>query len=114
MALTGPLLQVRGIRVVGLCLCFHYTGSIIPLLPKSDISCLLVSSLPKQRDLCRTGIVGNPKDSFYHDSSHIMHVLYQTKQPKHYRVLSRSRKRILHFGTSNLLKTCFNHLGSIE
>ena len=34
-------------------LCFLYTNSTIPLLPKSEISCLLLSSVAVQPGLCR-------------------------------------------------------------
>ena len=35
-------------------LCFHYTDSKIPLLPKSEISSLKLSSVAAQPDLCGT------------------------------------------------------------
>ena len=35
-------------------LCFHYTDSTIPLLPKSEISSLWQSSVAVQPGLCRT------------------------------------------------------------
>ena len=36
------------------CLCFHYIDSTIPLLPKSGISSLWLSSVVVQPGLCRT------------------------------------------------------------
>ena len=44
------------------CLCFRYTDSTIPLLPKSEISCSYPSSISAQASLCwtlsKTQIVG--------------------------------------------------------
>ena len=46
------------------------------------MSSLKVPSLPKEHDLCRSAIVGQPKNWFYRDLTHIMLVLYHTKHPK--------------------------------
>ena len=46
--------QLRGNREADQHLCFHYTDSTIPLLPKSEISILWLSSLAVQPGLCRT------------------------------------------------------------
>ena len=46
--------QLRGNREADQRLCFRYTGSTIPLLPKSEISSLKSSSVVVQPGLCRT------------------------------------------------------------
>ena len=46
--------QLRGNREANQGLCFRYTDSTIPLLPKSEISSLKPSSLAVQSGLCRT------------------------------------------------------------
>ena len=46
--------QLRGNREADQRLCFRYTDSTIPLLPKSEISSLLPSSVAVQPGLCRT------------------------------------------------------------
>ena len=46
--------QLRGNREADQRLCFRYTDSTFPLLPKSEISSLLLSSIPVQPGLCRT------------------------------------------------------------
>ena len=46
--------QLRGNREADQRLCFRYTDSTIPLLPKSEISSLLSSSVAVQPGLCRT------------------------------------------------------------
>ena len=46
--------QLRGNREADLRLGFHYTGSTIPLLPKSEISSLWPSSVTEEPSLCRT------------------------------------------------------------
>ena len=46
--------QLRGNREADQRLCFRYTDSTIPLLPKSEISNLLQFSVAVQPDLCRT------------------------------------------------------------
>ena len=46
--------QLRGNREADQRLCFRYTDSTIPLLPKSEISSLSPSSVTVQPGLCRT------------------------------------------------------------
>ena len=46
--------QLRGNREADQRLCFRYTDSTIPLLPKSEISSLYPSSVAVQPGLCRT------------------------------------------------------------
>ena len=46
--------QLRGNREADQRLCFRYTDSTIPLLPKSEISSLLAFSVTVQLGLCRT------------------------------------------------------------
>ena len=46
--------QLRGNREADQRLCFRYTDSTIPLLPKSKISSLQSSSVVVQSGLCRT------------------------------------------------------------
>ena len=46
--------QLRGNRKADQGLCFRYTDSTIPLLPKSEISSLKPSSVAVQPGLCRT------------------------------------------------------------
>ena len=46
--------QLRGNREADQRLCFRYTDSTIPLLPKSEISSLLPSSVTVQPGLCQT------------------------------------------------------------
>ena len=46
--------QLRGYREADQRLCFRYTDSTIPLLPKSEISSLQPSSVAVQPGLCRT------------------------------------------------------------
>ena len=46
--------QLRGNREADQRLCFRYTDSTIPLLPKSEISSLLQSSVAVQPGLCQT------------------------------------------------------------
>ena len=46
--------QLRGNREADQRLCFRYTDSTIPLLPKSDISSLYPSSVTVQPGLCQT------------------------------------------------------------
>ena len=45
--------QLCGNREADQHLCFRYTDSTIPLLPKSEISSLLLSSVAVQPSLCR-------------------------------------------------------------
>ena len=51
-------------------LCFRYTGSTIPLLPKSEISSLWPSSVAVQPDLCGTWSE-TPKTGFTHNEPHL-------------------------------------------
>ena len=46
--------QLRGNREADQRLCFRYTDSKIPLLPKSEISSFQLSSVAVQTGLCRT------------------------------------------------------------
>ena len=46
--------QLRGNREADQRLCFRYSDSIIPLLPKSEISSFLPSCVVVQPGLCRT------------------------------------------------------------
>ena len=46
--------QLPGNREADQRLCFRYTDSTIPLLPKSEISSILLSSVAVQPGLCRT------------------------------------------------------------
>ena len=46
--------QLRGYREADQRLCFRYTGSTIPLLPKPEISSLKPSSVAVQPSLCIT------------------------------------------------------------
>ena len=46
--------QLRGNREADQCLCFLYTDSKIPLLPKSEISCLYPSCVVVQPGWCGT------------------------------------------------------------
>ena len=55
--------QLRGNREADQHLCFCYTDSTIPLLPKSEISSLQPSSVPVQPGLCGTWSE-TPKTSF--------------------------------------------------
>ena len=45
--------QLRGDREADQRLCFRYKNNTIPLLPKSEISSLLLSSVAPQPGLCR-------------------------------------------------------------
>ena len=60
--------QVYGNRAANQRLCFRYIDSTIPLLPKSEISSLLPSSVALQSCLCRTS---NPEDALSHDMAQI-------------------------------------------
>ena len=46
--------QLRGNREADQRLCFRYMDSTVPLLPKSEISCLWLSSVAVQPGLCQT------------------------------------------------------------
>ena len=58
--------QLRGNRETDQRLCFRYTDSTIPLLPKWKISSLQPSSVTLQ-----PGLVGNPEDRFSQNEAHI-------------------------------------------
>ena len=55
--------QLRVNRKADQRLCFRYTDSTIPLLPKSEISSIWLYSVIAQPDLCRTRSE-NPKTGF--------------------------------------------------
>ena len=61
--------QLRGNREADQRLCFRYTDSTIPLLPKSQISSLQPSSVAVQPGLCRTW--SETPDRFSHDEAHM-------------------------------------------
>ena len=79
--------QLRGNRKADQHLCFRYTGSTIPLLPKSEISSLKLSSVVVQPGLCqiwsetpKTGflttrlksdLLENPEHRFGHDTAQL-------------------------------------------
>ena len=65
--------QLRGSREADQRLCFHYMDSTIPLLPKSEISSLMTSSVAVQPRLCRTWSI-TPKTGFL-TTRLIIHVL---------------------------------------
>ena len=52
-------------------LCFRYTDSTIPLLPKSEISSLLPASVVEQTGLCQIWSE-TPKTGFSHNEAQIM------------------------------------------
>ena len=58
--------QLRGNREADQRLCFRFTDSTIPLLPKSEISSFYSSSVAVQPGLCR-----KPECWFSHDAAHI-------------------------------------------
>ena len=60
--------QLRGNREADQLLCFRYTDSTTPLLPKSEISSVQPSSVDVQPGLCRTWSE-TPKTSFLTTSS---------------------------------------------
>ena len=55
--------QLRGNHEADQRLCFRYTDNTIPLLPKSEISSLLPSSVAEQPGLCGTWLE-TPKTGF--------------------------------------------------
>ena len=64
--------QLNGNREADQRLCFHHTDSTIPLLPKSKISSLLLSSVAVQTGLCqiwsetlKTGFLTSRLNSFW-------------------------------------------------
>ena len=60
--------QLRGNREADQRLCFRYADSKIPLLPKSEISCLC--HLLWLYSLVMSDLVGNPEDRFSHNEAH--------------------------------------------
>ena len=61
--------QLCSNRTADQCLCLHYIGRTIPLLPKSTISILYPSAMAGQPSLCQTWL--GPVDRFSHDSVHM-------------------------------------------
>ena len=55
--------QLHGNREADQRLCFHYIDTTIPLLSKSEISCLQLSSIAVQPGLCGTRLE-TPKTGF--------------------------------------------------
>ena len=62
--------QLRGNREADQRLRFRYTDSTIPLLPKSEISSLYLSSVAAQPGLCPTWSE-TPEDRFSHNEAHL-------------------------------------------
>ena len=62
--------QLRGNRKVDQRLCFRYIDSTITVLSKSEIACLLSSSVALQPGLCPTWSK-TPKTIFFHNEAHI-------------------------------------------
>ena len=65
--------QLRGNREADQRLCFRYTDSTIPLLPKSEISSLLPSSVAVQPGLCGTW-TETPKTGFLTPGSNVFNL----------------------------------------
>ena len=63
--------QLCGNREADQRLCFRYTASTIPLLPKSEISSLYPSSVAVQHGLCRTWSE-TPKTGFSQRGSNLL------------------------------------------
>ena len=63
--------QLRGNREADQRLCFRYTDSTIPLLPKYEIAILCGCTARLVLDL-----VENPEDRFSHNEAHMYHVYY--------------------------------------
>ena len=61
--------QLRGNREADQRLCFRYTDSAIPLLPKSEISRLAIFSGCTARFM--SDLVGNPEDRFSHNEAQL-------------------------------------------
>ena len=59
--------QLRGNREADQRLCFRYTDSTIPLLPKSEIASFCGCTARFVSDL-----VGNPEDRVSHDEAHLI------------------------------------------
>ena len=62
--------QLRIKRTADQHLCIHYKKSTIPLLSKSEISSLLISSVAVQPGLYRPG--QKPEDRFSRDTDHVL------------------------------------------
>ena len=62
--------QLRGKPAADRRLCFQYIDTTITLLPKSEISSLLPSSVIVQSSLC--DVVGNPEDRYSRDVAHLV------------------------------------------
>ena len=62
--------QLRGYRAADQRLCFRYTDSTIPLLPRSKISSFKSSSVAVQPGLCQTR--SETKCWFSHDAAYIL------------------------------------------
>ena len=69
--------QLRGNSAADQRLCFRFTDSAIPPLPKSEISS---SSCTAQ---FVSDLVGNPKDRFSHDAAHFSEVLSSLPKLRH-------------------------------
>ena len=63
--------QLRGDREADQHLCFHYTDSTIPLLSKSEVSSIKLSSVAVQPGFV-LDLVGNPEDRFSHNEAHMI------------------------------------------
>ena len=66
--------QLRGSRETDQRLCFRYMDSTIPLLPKSEISMLLPSSVTVQPGLCQTRSE-TPKTVFSQRGSYLNYIM---------------------------------------
>ena len=64
--------QLRGNREADQRLCFRYIDSTIPLLCKSEISSLWLSSVAVQPDLCRAW--SDTDCWFSHDAANLIHL----------------------------------------
>ena len=65
--------QLRSNREADQRICFRYTDSTIPLLPKSEISSLYPSSVAVVRFV--SDLVGNLEDRFSQNEAHSIHFL---------------------------------------
>ena len=63
--------QLRGNREADQRLCFRYTDSTTPLLPKSEISSLYASSVTVTARFV-SDLVGNPEDRFSQNEAHFI------------------------------------------
>ena len=69
--------QLRGNCEADQRLCFHYTDSTIPLLPKYEISSIWSSSVAVQPDLCGTWSEP-PEDRFSHNKAQMTQCIMLT------------------------------------